>query len=136
MGRQKLYRKARPPCCTGAGRLYTPGAGYCRKKTRKVGTRASRPLRTGAGLQKRLGAGREAIKRWKAVPRTRRARSTSSQPPAQGLFEEVLELFAAGGVAELAQGLGFDLADALPGNVELPAHLLQGAGLAVVQAEA
>src|SRR5438132_3999610 len=38
------------------------------------------------------------------------------------------------GVAELGHGPGLDLADALPGEVEVLAHLLQGAGLAPVQA--
>ena len=39
-------------------------------------------------------------------------------------------------MAELAQGFGLDLADPLPGHVELLAHLLQGVGSAVLQAEA
>ena len=43
-----------------------------------------------------------------------------------GLVQEVLELLAAAGVAELAQGLGLDLADALTGDVELLAHLPPG----------
>ena len=44
--------------------------------------------------------------------------------------------FAAAGVAQFPQGLGLDLADALPGNVEFLAHFLQGAGAAVLDAEA
>ncbi len=47
-----------------------------------------------------------------------------------------LQLLAAAGVAQLAQGLGFDLADALAGDVELLADLLQRAGAAVLEAEA
>gem|GEM_PF-6825741 len=39
-------------------------------------------------------------------------------------------------MAELAEGFGFDLADALAGDVELLAHLFQGAGAAVLDAEA
>ena len=39
-------------------------------------------------------------------------------------------------MAELPQGLGLDLTDALPGDVELLAHFLQGAGAAVLNAEA
>ena len=39
-------------------------------------------------------------------------------------------------MAQLAQGLGLDLADTLTGDVELLAHLLQGAGAAVLDAEA
>ena len=50
--------------------------------------------------------------------------------------QKVLQLFGAAGVAELAQGLGFDLADALTGDVEFLAHLFQGAGAAVLDAEA
>ena len=50
--------------------------------------------------------------------------------------QEVLQLLAAGGVAELAQGLGLDLADALTGDVKFLAHFLQGTGAAVLNAEA
>ena len=39
-------------------------------------------------------------------------------------------------MAKLAQRLGLDLADALPGDVELLAHLLEGAGTPVLEAEA
>src|SRR6266542_1078568 len=40
-----------------------------------------------------------------------------------------------GRVAELGEGLGFDLADALAGNAELATDLLQGTGAAVQQPE-
>src|SRR4051812_7692621 len=46
-------------------------------------------------------------------------------------FEEALEFDAAGWMAELAQGLGFDLANALAGNIVLFADFLEGAGKAV-----
>ena len=39
--------------------------------------------------------------------------------------EEAFQTVAAGGVTQLAQGLGFDLADALAGNIELFAHFFQ-----------
>ena len=39
-------------------------------------------------------------------------------------------------VAHFSQGLGLDLPDALAGDLELFAHLLEGAGVAVGQAEA
>ena len=39
-------------------------------------------------------------------------------------IQEIPQLFAATGVAELAQGLGFDLADALTGDVEFLADFL------------
>ena len=56
--------------------------------------------------------------------------------PGAPLLQVVLELAAARGVAQLAQRLGFDLADALARHVELLAHLLERAGAAVLQAEA
>ena len=52
------------------------------------------------------------------------------------LLEVVLELAAAGGVAQLAQRLGLDLPDALAGDVELLAHLLEGTGAPVLEPEA
>src|ERR1700704_2944268 len=48
----------------------------------------------------------------------------------------VPELTRAGGMPQLRQRLGFDLADPLPGEGELPSDLLEGAGLAGDQAEA
>ena len=39
-------------------------------------------------------------------------------------------------MAQLAQGLGFDLADAFAGDIELLAHFLQRAGAAVLDTEA
>src|SRR5690606_6475424 len=73
--------------------------------------------------------------------------ATAAPPPLKGqtlglrgvtallAVEVVAELLAAVGVAELGQGLGLDLADALPGHPELLADLLEGAGLAVVEPE-
>ena len=40
------------------------------------------------------------------------------------------------GVAQLAQGLGLDLADALSGDLEVLAHLFQGVILGLADAEA
>ena len=51
-------------------------------------------------------------------------------------LEEVFQFPAARGVTQLAQRLGFDLADALARDVEFPAHLFQRPAPAVVQAEA
>src|SRR6185436_9649169 len=51
------------------------------------------------------------------------------------LLEVVLELAAAGRVAQLAQRLGLDLADPLAGDVELLADLLEGPRPAVLEAE-
>src|SRR3989442_9369006 len=51
-------------------------------------------------------------------------------------FEECAQLARAGGMPQLAQGLRFDLADALAGHGERLAHLFQGVLGAVVQAEA
>ena len=50
--------------------------------------------------------------------------------------QKILELLAAGGVAQLAQRLRLDLADALTGDIELLADLLKRAGTAVLDAEA
>ena len=50
--------------------------------------------------------------------------------------QEVLQLFAAGGVSQLPQSLGFDLADPFAGDVEFLAHFLQRAGTAILNAEA
>ena len=52
------------------------------------------------------------------------------------LVEEGAQVFAAGRVAQLAQGLGFDLADTLAGDVELLAHFLEGVVGVHVDAEA
>src|SRR5580698_10181850 len=51
-------------------------------------------------------------------------------------FQEALKLADAGGVAHFPQGLGFDLANALAGDIELFADFLEGAGIAVTEAEA
>ena len=42
---------------------------------------------------------------------------------ANPLIQKILELFAAAGVAQLAQRFGLNLADALTGNVKFLAHL-------------
>src|SRR4051794_7349906 len=52
------------------------------------------------------------------------------------LLEVVAQLLRARGVTQLAQGLRFDLADALAGYVELAAYFLEGAAAAVFEAEA
>src|SRR6187200_2658566 len=51
------------------------------------------------------------------------------------LLEIVLELAAPAGVSQLAKCFRFDLADALAGDVELLADLLEGAGAPVLEAE-
>ena len=50
--------------------------------------------------------------------------------------EEAAQLFAAAGVAQFAQGLGFDLADAFAGDVELLADFFQRVIRVHVDAEA
>src|ERR1051325_1774557 len=58
-------------------------------------------------------------------------------PPVAGSrFEEAPELLGARGMAELAQRLGLDLPDALAGDREVLADLLQGVLAAVREAEA
>src|SRR5229473_7058078 len=54
----------------------------------------------------------------------------------RGEFEEGAELARAGGVPQLAQGLGFDLADTFAGEGERLAHFLERVLAAVLQAEA
>src|SRR6185369_3725372 len=49
--------------------------------------------------------------------------------------QEVPGAGVARGVTQLRHGPGFDLADPLPGQVEVLPHLFEGAGLAPVQAE-
>jgi hypothetical protein len=50
--------------------------------------------------------------------------------------QEVAGAGVAAGVAQLGHGAGFDLADALAGEVEVLTDLFEGAGLAAVEAEA
>jgi hypothetical protein len=72
-----------------------------------------------------------------ALPRRRYVEEESVGVAGAGVeFEEALELADAGGMAHFAEGLGFDLADALAGDVELAADFLEGAGIAVAKAEA
>lgn len=58
--------------------------------------------------------------------------SLSLAPGALLDVDEVSELLAPGGVAELSKGLGLDLTDPLPGDAEDLAHLFQGVGLSAV----
>ena len=51
------------------------------------------------------------------------------------LIQEVLQLFTAAGVAQLTEGLRFDLADSFPGDIKLPAYLLQGPASAILKTE-
>ena len=51
------------------------------------------------------------------------------------LAVEILDPLGAAGMAQLADGLVFDLADTLTGNAEDLAHFLQGVGAAVVHTE-
>src|SRR2546427_3730421 len=63
------------------------------------------------------------------------ARSLGRPPRCPPLLQVILELARAGRVAQLAEGLGLDLADPLPGDVELLADLLERSGPAILQAE-
>ena len=53
-----------------------------------------------------------------------------------GVVKKCPELERARGMAQFAQGLGFDLANALAGDGERPANLLQRALRAVLQTKA
>ena len=55
---------------------------------------------------------------------------------AQGLLLQIIpQPFGPAGVAELAQGLGLDLAHSFPGDMELLAQLFQCPGPAIFQPE-
>ncbi len=51
-------------------------------------------------------------------------------------LDEAFEFADAGGVTHFAEGFGFDLADALAGDLELAADFFEGAAVAVLEAEA
>src|SRR5579859_2449511 len=57
-------------------------------------------------------------------------------PPCAGLLQIVPKLLGARGMAQLAQGLDLDLADALAGHAKALAHLLQGALVTVDEPKA
>ncbi len=50
-------------------------------------------------------------------------------------LHEAFQPGAPGRMPELAQGLGFDLADAFPGHVEILSNLLQGMIFSIQQSE-
>ena len=74
--------------------------------------------------------------RWARAGTPKAAPRNAEKSWGRRLVQETLQLFRAAGMAQLSEGLGLDLADALPGNVEFLAHFLQGAGAAVLDAEA
>ena len=91
-----------------------PGAGRHQRTAGGAeifGQAGSLSLQEGLDAQKKSGRG----------GLTRRARRALFYPDS---VQEIAQLLAAAGVAELAQGLGFDLADALTGDVEFLADFL------------
>src|SRR5574340_85325 len=70
----------------------------------------------------------------KRLPRRRGSRCSIKLLSA--VFQESAQTVAAAGMAEFAQGLGFNLADALAGDREVLPHPLQRVLTAVFQAEA
>ena len=58
----------------------------------------------------------------------RLAQTASNACECRFLIQEILQLLTPAGMAELAQGFGFDLADPLAGDIKYFAHFLQGAG--------
>ena len=74
--------------------------------------------------------------RWTRAGAPKAAPRNAEKSWGRRLVQEILQLFAAARMAQLSEGLGLDLADALPGNVEFLAHFLQGTGAAVLDAEA
>src|ERR1700730_8858086 len=67
---------------------------------------------------------------------SRFARSGGLELISRGEFEQGAELARAGGVPQLAQGLGFDLADTFAGEGERLAHFLERVLAAVLHPEA
>src|SRR5690606_40300566 len=82
----------------------------------------------GAAKRERPGAQRVPGRSGPATARGRRGRSVD--------VEEAPQLLRAARMAQLAQRLGLDLADALAGDVKLLAHLFQGVVGVHVDAEA
>src|SRR4051794_9601074 len=78
-----------------------------------------------------------SVRRPKLPPRVRRSwwRPVGSAAGG-GSVEVVAELLAPAGVPQLRQRLGLDLADPLAGQAELAPDLVEGAGLAIDEAEA
>src|ERR1700690_3012903 len=58
------------------------------------------------------------------------------RPPLPSALDEALELLAARRVAQLAEGLGFDLADAFAGHFEVLSHLFEGVVALLADSEA
>ena len=63
-------------------------------------------------------------------------RGVLTKPARASLAVEIPDFLGAAGVAELADGLVFNLADTLPGDAKNLAHFFQGVGAAVGHAEA
>src|SRR5579859_2698176 len=69
-------------------------------------------------------------------PPLRSARRARPPPGLPSDGEQVVSTRVAARVAQLGDGPGLDLADPLPGEVEVAPDLLEGAGLPAVEAEA
>src|SRR5438874_2305454 len=104
-------------------------------KDRAGGGRPGATDRAGGG---RLHAGDRAARRTAAYglgPGPSAACDSRAGRGSERLLQVVLELAASGWVAQLAQRLGLDLADALTGDVEFLADLLERPGAAVFKPE-
>src|SRR5207248_8667790 len=86
------------------------------------------------GVRPRFDSGR-ATNQQKTAGRPG-GRPAVSRPGSAGTLEEPLELPAPDGMLQLSDRLGLDLADPLAGDLEDPAHLFEGVGVAVAQAVA
>src|SRR5690554_6954496 len=106
---------ARLPGCTYCGMVastcycYHPFEG-CKRQNRRKSKRWG---------QKCAYLARSGNKNARRVPGVRAGADSS-------VVEEAAQVVTAGGVTQLAQGLGFDLTDTLPGDVELLADFFQG----------
>ena len=96
------------------------------RETRPGGSGTATRARYPGDAENLRGRIRNRLGRWAPAP---------ARTPGPVLLQVVLQLAAAGWVAELAQRLGLDLADPLAGDVELLAHFLERSGTPVLETE-
>ena len=89
-----------------------------------------------AGVLKTLQRGPDMIASYPGLSLENSEMETGMHFHLSYLVQEIFQLLASGGMAQLPQGLGLDLTDTLTGDVELLAHFLQRAGAAVLDAKA
>src|SRR5215471_4265474 len=100
-----------------------PTTGRRNTRWRITGRQATREQATGSGTERAADPARPASA---PMPGTEASPLSAQVAPQQ---------LGPAGMAQLRQRLGLDLPDPLPGDAELPAHLLQGPGVTVGQPE-